>query len=688
MAKKSVHEPDLVNGKKVKKKSALLSEAGGFVASDDVKDDEFGSTVKSDNSHISAKFKDGSFWSFMPGRAIWKTVGDFCINVQRAFTVNVRGDSQFVYGGDHHVLHNGDHSVQVGNPSPEHKAAAIANAKILNKIQKEKIDATEQAAKDKEATIPCPICKTKYLEQKAFEKAQKAQQVIRKYFPHLPIPWDVIQKIIQYVITPFLGISSMLSLNGGKGCGSPGCVNGRVVDAKHAIDKGTKAGIAAYDANKDELQKNQKAMSEKGQAHQVFSGDTMLQFGVPGAQNKQPDHAEVGHKLNTSQLADAQAAKTQGFVASTKGSVKNMAYIPPEVGAGGSLHINVNENFTLSTGSPGVDIQSNGKVDIAGTKVNMTASQGELVMSSKNQTTISGGNVVIDGNNRSGDECILLNGNSYVDGILSVSGDLVIKGKVLADSSLHAPHLHVPCERISTAPSGNENMHAGMAVHNTPEKPGASILDKIDQGLKAVGRDLAWAVNGFLTDLGLAAVTKKAEEVYAKTMLAIPVDNHGLPVGYCWLVQDKTHAPIPVTVGDVVGYVTPVAAPIYAYPHTHYSTVDTHAHDQLILKGHTYDSDFDMRAARPAPSKVPMPPEAKGMGSAPGHKSITSCGGGGGGFNNGRSDRVNNAVLQRNAAYGIDGLNAFNGNIVPAAAKFTPEGDITPTPDFTMLNCN
>ena len=686
----SVHEPDKNTSDKTKEKSALLSGAGGFVSSVDVKDDEFGSTVKSDNSHISAKFKDGSFWSFMPGRAIWKSIGDFCINVQRSFTINVRGDTQFVYGGDHHVLHNGDHSVQYGNPSPEHKAAAAKIAELSKKIQQAKIDKTEEAAKGEEAMIPCPICKGKHLEQKAYEKAKKAAGVIQHYFPKLNIPWDVIKKVIQYVIAPFLGISSLLSLNGGKGCGSPGCKNGKVVDPQHAINAGTKAGIAAYNEHKDEIEKNQKLLSEKGQSVIYHHGDTMIQVGIPGAQNKQDDHAKVGHKLIPTTLQDAQAAKSQGHFPNTKGSVENMAYIPPEVGVG-SLHLNVNEQFTLSTGTPGVDIKSNGIVSVAGTKIDMTADTGELTISSKNKTTIAGGNVYIDAKNRSGDEGCHIDGNTYVQGQLSVEGDIVFKGRCHAGSSLHVPHLHIPGERMQVTPCGNENQHAGMPVHNGTVKKSANILDKLDATLKKVGRDLAWGVTGFFADLGLAAITKKVEETYGSVMMAAPIANEGMAVGFAWMLSNLDYTPIKVIgpTGTVIGTVDPsVSVNVFMYPHTHYSTVDSHQHSQLIPKATYYNTEFDMRSAAPSPSKIPLPAETNGVGSAPGPKCISACGGGGGSFGNGKSDRVNNAILQRNAGYGIQGLESFNGNYVPATAKFTPEGDITPAPDFTMLNCD
>lgn len=691
----SVHDPDINTEVVSKEKSGLFSAVGGFISSFLVKKDEFGSSVKNDTSHVSIKFKDGSFFSFVTGFGILKTIGDFCLNVQRNLTINVKGDIQGVFYGDYNIVHNGDVSIQHGNPTAAQKAAAIKLAGISKKIQQAKIEKTEQVAKSREATVACPICKQKQLDQKAYQKAKAAARTFRKYFHRLPIPWDVIQKIIQYVIAPFLGISSVLSLNGGKGCGSPGCVNGQIVDPQHAINAGTQAGIEAYKQNQKDIEDTQKQLDNKGKTIHYFHKDTMIQVGIPGAQNQQPDHAKVGHKVNVTGHADAQAAKAQGFVPDTKGSVENKAYIPPEINEG-RFHVNVNEDFSLTTGAPGIDIKSGGKLDMTGTKIDIIAQEGEIVISSGNQTTIAGGNVIIDAKNRSGDEGAIIDGNTHIKGKLCIDGDITVKGRILGDSSIYVPHIHIPGERISVTPCGKEDMHAGMAVHNNMVKKSATILDRIDNSLKAIGRDLGWAVTMFFADLGLAAITKKVEETYATVAMAVPVDNHFMPTGYASFFKDSiTQTPIfvygaiPATTAGygIIGHIDPTAtANIYSYPHTHYSTVDSHQHDQLVVKGQHYDSEFDMRNARPAPSHVPVPPETKGMGSDPGHKSISSCGGGGGGF--GSSARVKNAVLARNAGYNIQGLDAFNNsNYVNATANFTPDGNLNPPPKFNMLNC-
>jgi hypothetical protein len=78
------------------------------------------------------------------------------------------------------------------------------------------------------------------------------------------------------------------------------------------------------------------------------------------------------------------------------------------------------------------------------------------------------------------------------------------------------------------------------------------------------------------------------------------------------------------------------------------------------------------------------------MGTSPGHKTagdLGPCGGGGGPFGN--ANRQNSSILRRNEEYGVDGLDAFNGNdFVTSKVRYTEDGGLIPSPNFNIANCD
>jgi hypothetical protein len=684
--------PSTLDSEKSQQISGLYHEAGIFEVKNNVQYDPFGSAIPDDRSYLLMQDKFKNLIQFIGGGITIKAVGNMGTFVNGNFYKSVKGDTQHVHGGDHHTYTHGDTTHQHGKHSPDKVQAAKNLQTQTKKIDQHKIDVTKNTTGD---MVPCYVCQQKMLTDRAQNLTDKAFNLLKNFLPNFPFSWDIIQRYVDMLVVPMLSLTTNNSLNGGNGCGSPGCKNGQIESPASSIQAGNQAGQQMFQDNQQELNQYQQQLGSGGSSVVSHgSGDVMWKFGL--AKNDSPITADVGHHVNQFGFNNAKNP-ADGFTTDTKGSTKRIAEMPCLVNPG-SLFMDISNKFTLATGSPGIDIHTTGKAQINAAITTITSTEGELTLTSQNVTTLKGKNVLIEAKDRSGDTGVQINSdNTMVMGKLSVSGDLALKGSIMMDGGMYCTHLTVPGERIPTQISGDAHQVHSSPTWSNPINPQGAIFDTIDKIYKAISRDLA-AIATFL-ELTPNLIKTWVIETYFSTLIIVPIDNFGVPTGIAEAISCDPIGGIPIDVlwtvtmtvdGPAVGWVIPGQfLPVQSFPHNHASPGTDHSHDQLIPQGHYYSNSGAAKAARPNPSNVPNPAKPTGMGTKPGHKTLgdlTSCIIGGGGVGGGAPD-IGAAINARNAKYGING-DAYNGeNYVDATTQFTPDGEMVPPPHFNLFNC-
>jgi hypothetical protein len=392
------------------------------------------------------------------------------------------------------------------------------------------------------------------------------------------------------------------------------------------------------------------------------------------------------------------SAKPQdGLRLDTTGSAEHAIHSDPLINPG-SLVVNVANKLTVNGGSPGIEINTSGKLQANAAVATIAATKGELVLTSANRTIVKGKNVIIDAKDGSGDNGVRIESdNTMIAGKLSVSGDIGLKGSLIMDGGLSCTHITCPSERLNTTPTGAAHQVHSSATWNSPLNGlQSTVLDQFDKAYKKVGRDVYNTLS--LNILNLSEIKTLIEETYSTLLLDTIVDNTGLATGF-GVTGWYPYGIFPLQVvgvcsygGAVTGYVVPgQILPIFNFTHNHGSPGSDHSHDYSVPAFDGYDNAASVRAARPNPSHVPTPAKAKGMGSKPGDKSlgdIMSCGGGGASF----GGNVSSARSKRNKGFNISGDGkAFNGkNYVDLTPKtgnysFNPDGSMNPPPTFNGL---
>jgi hypothetical protein len=528
-------------------------------------------------------------------------------------------------------------------------------------------------------------------------------KLLRFAIPNFPYPLDILQRLLNFLGVPFQSPETVQKLNGGEGCGSPGCKNGTVYSPQEGIQKANKEAADNLKSKEKELGEKTKKMGGGGtQMMGPFTGDVALYVGHPEAMNTSPVVALKDHATIPFGFTNKTSPEGSGFIPHTKGNAKRAVYsdclkLP------GSFSISVNQKFSVKTGSPGIDLLTSGKVQIDGAVTNVVATDGELTLMSNNVTTVKGKNIIIDGNDRSGDTGIRLEAeNIMAAGALHVSGDLAVKGAISMDGGLYCTHITCPGERVASGPAGPAHqVHSGGTWNNPFTGLQATVLDTFDKILKKAGRDPFNLLSLNIIN-GMAEIKTLIEESYESIKLNTIVDNYGMPTGFATSYFAAPGLPAgpplmvngfamagPYPVAFIYTFVVPgQTMPVHTFTHNHLSPGSNHSHDYTSFQGQPTGNNTSARAARPNPSHVPSPAKATGIGTKPGHKSTGDLCipciwpfGGGGPNSKGR-----------NTAYGLDpnaNNNVYQGtNYVPVTSlPFDPNGNLIPPP-FLDIGCD
>lgn len=695
MSEKST-EP-IVTEQGVVRNDALTSEAGVLVMKSNMKVDDSGSLISDDRSFILLQDKFRSLIQFIGGSVTIKAASDLSLLAGGNVFVETRNDAQFLYGNSKHEYIRGDASIQIGQQTPEQRAAAKRLQQLTSQIDNAKLDTIKTT---EGADVECPICAQKMLSDKASGITDKWFAYFRTWLPRMSYPLDLLQYFVNLLVLPFISTTTNLTMTGGEGCGSPGCNKGIIKSPITKIQAGNEKAAEVYEQNKEAIAKAQKETGEGGSFVLESVGDVVFKIGAE--KNDTKTTFPMGHGATAFKVGKS-AINGELQCLNSKGTCESVGHSDPLINPG-SLVLDVGNKMTLNAGSPGFEINTSGKGVFNAAVTTIVANEGELTLTSANKTTLKGKNILIDAKDRSGDTGLRIESdNTMVGGLLSITGDIGLKGSIMMDGSLYCTHLHVPSERISTSPGGGAHWSHSNATWNDGLPTKATFLDQFDKRFKNLTRDPAIVLQALT--LTPAEMATFIEETYSTIMLKIPFDNFVKPTGVAlshWWTGPKSASPTspPLQIvgmcaaGPVHGIVIPgQIQPIFNFQHIHNSPGQNHSHDTSVPAFDGYDSPSASRAATPDPSHVPTPAKAKGMGQRPGFKSIgsiSSCGGGGGAFVN---PRVSNYKQGRNIKYGITGNGSgFTGNFVNARPNknnytFNPDGTMNPPPDFTGLDC-
>jgi hypothetical protein len=679
-----------------KHQSGMYSPAGGLEISSDISPNSNGSTQVNDNSYIILQDKAKALLELKGGNLTIKG-NDVYIGSKGNFFQSIAGDAQLVNNGSYYTYVKGDHHETVGSSTTEEIEAMKKCREICYEIDKKKVEYIENG----EGTdVPCPTCSMSVLTDRGQCLLDLVWKLIRLAIPNFPYPLDILQKLLDFLGTPFLTPEEVQQINGGEGCGSPGCKGGMCKSPQKDIQDANENAAKELKEKQKELNEYQKKSGSGGtKVFGPFTGDVAIFVGHPDMINQSPTVALTKHHDT---IPFGFKNNEVGLIPSSKGNCKKAVYCPPLMNAG-SLSLTVAEKFTIKTGSPGIETLTSGKFSIKGETVDVTSSKGELTISSNNVTTLKGKNIIIDGNDRSGDSGIKLEAeNIQATGALTVTGDLDVKGAIKMDGGIYTTHITAPGERIATGPSGAAHQVQSNAQWNNPfTGMQATIYDKYDKIYKKTSRDVFNVLSLNIIN-GMAELKTLVEETYSTMILSLGIENMGMPSGFGTtyfappglpsgpplLVNGLAFAgPYPVTF--VYTFVVPGQTfPVYNFTHNHGSPGGNHSHDYTAFQGNYVGTNNAARAIRPDPSHVPSPPKQRGTGTKPGHKNMGELclpciwPFGGGGPN----------ASRRNKAYGLD-PNAYNNvyrgtNFVPVTAlKFNSDGSLNPPP-FLDLGCD
>ena len=572
------------------------------------------------------------------------------------FDVESKGDITFK--SENNLIYDikGDVIDKKGKVNDEIVKAQQQLTDIMDKALKAQKDAMKST---KGVMCPCEICAQQSLVNKKEGFLIRARDTVNKYikWPHMSNAIDTLFEALNFFVAPILNITNTKAELGGT-CGSKGCKDGMIESSSSKVEAGNKAAQKILEENSEKIMQLEDKFS-KSDSVLNFAGDTAINFGPPTS-NKESSYVEDGTFKNISIQYKKSKNSPQLSVPSGDGDIKNKIFVAPYPGKG-FLTVNVNSKFLLKTGNCGLDILSSGHAHIACGSVLLAATEGEMVVTSANQTTIKGKVVKIDADDRSGSGGVSIKSNhTRVHGALNVDGNATVNGGLSVIGNLCASHIIARSMRMQTGESSSSKTVTNAANWLAT----CQVTDTADQTVQAAN---CWINPGWFlqTQNIYKTALEQFNNAFNLTMLEGPA-----PTGICM-----------VTVAGV-----PCAGLVWNFKHNHGLTPCPHQHEHEAIKGDYYRTPEDWGGARTDASNIPTPASSTAMGPVPGPRGLGGACGGGGGYNvfADPNSRASKARRNRNARYGINSDDAYGiydfVNITPLSGNFNYDdnGDITP----------
>ena len=576
------------------------------------------------------------------------------------FDVESKGDITFK--SENNLIYDvkGDVIDKKGRVDDEIVKAQQQLTDIMDKALKAQKDAMKST---KGVMCPCEICAQQNLVNKKEGFLIRARDTVKKYIkiPYMSYGIDTMFEVLNFFVAPILNITDTKAELGGT-CGSKGCKNGMIESSSSKVEAGNKAAQKVLEENSDKIMKLEDKFS-KSDSVLNFAGDTAINFGPPTS-NKESSYVEDGTFKNISIKYKKSEKSPQLSVPSGEGDIKNKIFVAPYPGKG-FLTVNVNSKLLLKTGNCGLDILSSGHAHFACGSMLLAATEGEMVVTSANQTTIKGKVVKIDADDRSGSGGVSIKSNhTRVHGALNVDGNGTINGGLSVNGNLCASHIIGRSMRMTSGESSSSKTVAnGANFLGTCQA--MDVADTVMQTLQCL-INIGWILQP-------QNIYKTAQETF-NTALNMTMVEFPAPTGW-YLGSCFNAAGMGVSWGN-----------IWNYKHNHCTTPTPHQHEYEALKGDYYRTPEDWGGARTDASNIPTPPNSTAMGPLPGPRGLGGACGGGGGYNvfADPNSRASKARRNRNARYGINGDDAYGiydfVNTTPLSGNFNYDdnGDLTP----------
>lgn len=623
--------------------------AGGIQSIDNVSLGRDGSKIPAYKDVVELYHRTGSHLRMATGATLLWSHGDMAIDADGDLSLSSKGDKQDVVLGNNRVYTHGDSVILTGVQLKEQREAARQLQETINRIEKTKVDKIKST---KGTDVLCPTCEKEYLINKKSGFVSRLTGFFRKFtIPYFGYAVDQALSLFGKAYSAKLDKTTGKAMLGGT-CGNKGCKNGIIESAKGKLDAGNTAAVQEAERLSSTIDEHASKL-KGGNYTMVSTGDVILQSGL--VPNNAEAFAEVGYNTNEF-MHELNTNRTYFAVSGAKNS-KKVANTNPSMTVG-NMNIIASNKLLLNAGSPGLEILTKGQGNLMFGGVSIVASDGELLLTSNNLTTIKGKNLVIDADDRSGTGGLEIRSrNTLVKGAFHVNGNSSSLGSVSIDGNLSAPFLITRSMRLQTTKSGSTKV-IGNAANWAGTCQAMEVADRVVQVLNK------YLMPGNLIDPE-AIFTLSLEtwnSIWQATVVEFPTPT-GIYFGGCANAAG---------LGVSWGYV-------WNWKHSHNLTPQAHTHDHTVPMGKYFDDRESWAQARTDASSIPTPANEVGDGETPGPKSNGgACGGGGFGFG-GPNTFASQARIARNARFGIIGEDAFGDNdFVNVVPKYDEEGNILP----------
>jgi len=615
------------------------------------------------NGSQSPKDKSFSYWGnswntftkIFTGNIFSNAPGNISLNAGEEVHITAHNKQETTSGGSA-VYNKGETVHNHGEMTDEDKAKMKEYQGYLDQITQKAQDAIKNTAAEK---VTCPNCAQMHLIDDKSDQWVIILDYIRRIvdnFPYLTFPFAVLRTLIMKVYVPLLGQKTNLGLNGGEGCG-PGCKSGEKDGMSLKMQAGEKAVKDEMEKLSDKMNKLTIAMKNSSATAKVHKDSEIHIYGDPtaGPPKTKPYVTPGPHHSLPMNLRVSDSWRNKLRV-STEGNCKVVVYQPPLHSPFGNLMMQVQNNLKITTGNAGMDLMSTGEIAVKGGSVHVNASEGELSITSKNLTTIGGGNVLIAADNKSGDTGVCIDAkHTYVRGAFNVNGDAAVLGALTLDGPLSVPYINCPTMAAPTTLNGSSK----YANHHANWEEFGAALNALNFETDLITKFL-FQPSLLLTGSGLTEIIMEA---YNLIMMAIFIEI--LPTG--------------IFIGAGVGLgACAVAGLVWNFTHNHTQAPQDHTHEVAVPKGGSWKTLAGAGQQRAAGNPAPTVAPTSGTWPSPGPRALGGGCGGGGLFKK-----------ARNQNYGIDSEDAFNGgNYVNTTVVRNPDGSIYPPPDLTYRVVN
>jgi hypothetical protein len=521
--------------------------------------------------------------------------------------VIISGDVVHLHAESEFIRTTGDHTKNAEKYLQEEQ-------KVVNDIAKQQESAIKGGSED----VTCPICEQKLADDKSdfIARILRTLQKISNLLPWDCWNWGVTQFLINFIAIPMLSEVSVLFMSGGEGCGM--CKSGKVKSYQKGIEKANQEGAKNFAEKSKQLSEKAKGV-KIGSNVQSTIGSCGINAGgsninnAPCAVKVKDDTSLYPTKLKKSDKTSANVLYPAGEKTET------VVYIMPNKTSAGDITLQSANDIKMLAGSPGIQMETQGKTSIKSGFVEILAGDGPAVLSSNNVTSVtsSTGKVVIEGK-----QGVSIGSNTYVQGNLGISGNLGVKGSLTLDGLVATKHLICKSMRSTTTSGSSPKACSNSATWFTE---GATAVDIFDKTKNLILRDLSPKMY-LLTPKGLVTFF---QEILDSVLLNIGME------------------PTVTGIGFGFGVVT-----VFNFTHTHQLVSQDHSHDIDMPQWQRAGDNKAWANMAPDPSaEAPIPAPSQGDDPQGGPKAPTSCGGGGFGFGGGSNSSRRRA--NRNARFGV-----------------------------------